>query len=108
MANALLLMVNLQGTRRYANHLAQQTRSITWFPAARQHPDDALSQRLLGGEEPVVLMCRASGKGAFVCCGRLQLVRWTWDGTREWEWALVDWEKAAPHPEFQSLLLLAD
>lgn len=103
LANLLLLLVNMDGTPRYANQLLDGGRRITWFPASSQRPEDALSRRLQAGEE-VVLLCRATSRGCYVCCGRLRLVQWSWEARREWVWELIDWQVARQQEDFAQLM----
>lgn len=102
LANALLLLVNMDGQTRYANQLLDGGRRMTWFPGSGQRPDDSLSRRLCG-DEPILLLCRATSRDAYVCCGRLQLLQWSWDG-RAWLWGLNDWEAAAGRSDFAQLM----
>lgn len=107
LANALLLMVNLDGNAQYANQLLEEGRRMTWFPGAGQRPDDPLSRRLQGqgdDDDEVLLLCRPTSRGAYVCCGRLRLLRGSWQGNREWEWELMDFDAAHQHPDFAQLM----
>ncbi len=133
LANAILLLVNfpvdhnLHTPKKYANRFLGNGNGmrITWFPGSGQRPGKPVSQRILAAgkttfdcsitndrdneydNDVVLLLCRATdarGHGRYVCCGRLRLVRWSWEGPREWEWELVDAARAAGEPAFCALL----
>ena len=105
LANMVVLMVNMDGGARYPNRLLDGGRRMTWFPGSGQRPNDVLSRRLRGeGGDEVLLLCRAASRASYVCCGRLRLLRWSWEGGREWEWALVDFDVAQGHADFAQLM----
>jgi len=67
--NAVILWVNVGG-RDYENQFLDQGRKMTWFAGSRHVPETPVIQRLLAGDDTILLFCRIQ-PGAYVLCGRV-------------------------------------